>query len=276
MTGAVGQKRVPKIILENFEIPLPSKKEQTQIVAEIEKQFTRLDASVKTFKEIKKKLEVYRKSVLKAAFDGKLIKISEWLNLTANDFGKIVTGTTPSTHKKEYYGVEFCFFKPKDLDYGYNLQKSITLLSNKGVKKARLLPEKSILVTSIGATIGKTGFNRVEGSTNQQINSIIPNRERFNPELIYYLFISEGMQRQIKKKASSTTLPILNKSKFKKLSADFPKDINEQRALVREIESRFSVIDKLEETINKALNKSEQLKKSILKSAFEGKLIKPI
>jgi type I restriction enzyme S subunit len=42
-----------------------SKEEQTLIVAEIEKQFTRLDEAVKSLKSVKQKLEVYRKAVEK-------------------------------------------------------------------------------------------------------------------------------------------------------------------------------------------------------------------
>jgi len=49
----------------------PSLSEQTLIVQEIEKQFTRLDASIKSLKSVKKKLEVYRKAVLKKAFEKK-------------------------------------------------------------------------------------------------------------------------------------------------------------------------------------------------------------
>jgi type I restriction enzyme S subunit len=40
------------------------------------------------------------------------------------------------------------------------------------------------------------------------------------------------------------------------------------------IESKFSVIDKVEETVNQSLIKAEKLRKSILKSAFEGRLVK--
>ncbi|MDX9703274.1 MAG: restriction endonuclease subunit S [Candidatus Auribacterota bacterium] len=51
-------------------------------------------------------------------------------------------------------------------------------------------------------------------------------------------------------------------------------DIKEQNIIVNEIESRFSVIDKVEEVVDNALIKAERLRKSILKSAFEGKLVK--
>jgi type I restriction enzyme S subunit len=47
----------------------------------------------------------------------------------------------------------------------------------------------------------------------------------------------------------------------------------EQHQIVQEIESRLSVCDHLEQEIEKALQQSEALRQSILKKAFEGKLV---
>ena len=44
--------------------------------------------------------------------------------------------------------------------------------------------------------------------------------------------------------------------------------------MVLVIESKFSVVDKVEEIVNNSLKRSEQLKKSILKNASEGRLVK--
>ena len=55
------------------QFPLPPLPEQHRIVAEIEKQFTRLDASVAALKRAQANLKRYRASVLKAACEGKLV-----------------------------------------------------------------------------------------------------------------------------------------------------------------------------------------------------------
>jgi type I restriction enzyme S subunit len=49
--------------------------------------------------------------------------------------------------------------------------------------------------------------------------------------------------------------------------------LEEQNQIVQEIESRLSVCDKIEETIQNSLTKAEALRQSILKKAFEGKLL---
>ena len=73
MTGAVGQKRVPAAFLERCEMPLPDIDEQRRIVAEIEKQFSRLDGAVANLKRVKANLKRYKASVLKAAVEGRLV-----------------------------------------------------------------------------------------------------------------------------------------------------------------------------------------------------------
>ena len=72
MTGAVGQKRVPTSFLEAASIPVPPFDQQQRVVAEIEKQFSRLDEAVANLKHVKANLKRYKASVLKAAVEGKL------------------------------------------------------------------------------------------------------------------------------------------------------------------------------------------------------------
>lgn len=73
MKGAAGQLRVPPEFFEEIQLPLAPSGEQRRIVAEIEKQFTRLDAAVAALKRVQANLKRYRASVLKAACEGRLV-----------------------------------------------------------------------------------------------------------------------------------------------------------------------------------------------------------
>ena len=73
MSGTAGQLRVPAGFLNEATLPLPPLPEQRRIVAEIEKHFTRLDASVAALKRAQANLKRYRASVLKSACEGKLV-----------------------------------------------------------------------------------------------------------------------------------------------------------------------------------------------------------
>ncbi len=73
MTGAVGLRRVPSAYLEEQLIPLPGIEQQREIVAELEKQFSRLDEAVANLQRVKANLKRYKASVLKEAVEGRLV-----------------------------------------------------------------------------------------------------------------------------------------------------------------------------------------------------------
>lgn len=193
-----------------------------------------------------------------------------WVWTTVGDIGEVVTGTTPSKSKSEYYGNSFPFYKPTDLNEGYYVRKSGDGLSEKGIKQARLLPANSVVVTCIGATIGKTGLIRREGASNQQINAIITEKEILQ-EFIYFICISPQFQKSIFDNASATTLPILNKSKFEILSVPIP-PLPEQHRIVSKIEELFTRLDAGVEALKKIKAQLKRYRQAVLKYAFEGKL----
>jgi type I restriction enzyme, S subunit len=57
-----------------FEIPVAPVNDQKEIVAEVEKQFTRLEAGVAALRRVQANLKRYRAAVLKAACDGRLVR----------------------------------------------------------------------------------------------------------------------------------------------------------------------------------------------------------
>ena len=187
------------------------------------------------------------------------------------EIGEIITGNTPSKSNEEYYGNKYPFFKPTDLDSGYFVTEAQDNLSIKGFEISRKLPIKSILVTCIGATIGKTGFIRREGTCNQQINAIIASKLIFS-EYIYLLCISPYFQNEIIKNASATTLPIINKSKFEKLFLPLP-PLSEQHQIVEKIEELLALVDDLETNKTNLQSYIKQAKSKVLEMAVRGELV---
>ena len=194
-----------------------------------------------------------------------------WAWCRLGEIGEIITGNTPSKSNEEYYGNKYPFFKPTDLDSGYFVTEAQDNLSIKGFEISRKLPIKSILVTCIGATIGKTGFIRREGTCNQQINAIIASKLIFS-EYIYLLCISPYFQNEIIKNASATTLPIINKSKFEKLFLPLP-PLSEQRRIVEKIEELLALVDDLEANKTDLQSYIKQAKSKILEMAIRGELV---
>ena len=259
-------------------IPLPPLKEQKRIIAEIAKWFSLIDTIENNKDDLQETIQQAKSKILDLAIHGKLVpqdpndepasellkrinpnagitcdngqygKIPEgWSLCQLGDIGEIITGNTPTKDIAEYYGGSIPFYKPTDLDKGKCVKNASENLSILGFEQARKLPINSILVTCIGATIGKTGLITAEGSCNQQINAIIPNNAAF-AEFVYYVCISDYLQEEIKQNASATTLPILNKRNFAKLLFPLP-PLPEQHRIVAKIEELFSKLDQIEKSL---------------------------
>lgn len=192
---------------------------------------------------------------------------NNWCWTYIHNIAIVVTGKTPSKKNKEYYGGKFPFFKPADLDAGRNMQYATEYLSEKGKSISVIIPEKATGICCIG-TIGKCGYFLVEGTTNQQINTVI---SKINPLYSYYFFNTNSFVRELISKASATTIAIVNKSKLE--SCLFPvAPLNEQQRIVNRIESLFVKLDRAKELIENTLAQFKQNKMAILHKAFTGEL----
>ena len=120
-----------------------------------------------------------------------------------------------------------------------------------------------------GATIGKTSIFGIDASTNQACAVGVVNKNILN-EFLYYFLISER-NKFIEKAIGGAQLNISQRI-IKAHPFKYP-SYKLQEKIVKEIDSQFSIIENLEQTINSGIKKSELLRLSILKKAFEGKLV---
>ena len=187
------------------------------------------------------------------------------------NIGEIITGTTPPKDNKEYYGGNIPFYKPTDLDGGIMTNYALDTLTDVGYEQCRKLPSESVLVTCIGATIGKVGVIRVAGACNQQINAIIPSTI-VDYRYLYYALTSDFLQREILEHSSSTTLPIINKGKFSELPFPLP-SLGEQNRIVIEVEKWLDFIADIEAEKDELESHIKKTKSKILDLAISGKLV---
>lgn len=148
---------------------------------------------------------------------------SDWSKVKVGDLGRIVTGKTPKTAKAENYGGTIPFLTPSDdmeVKYVYKTGKTITEIGLAEVKNA-LLPVNSVCVSCIGSDLGKVVITTTPTVTNQQINSIIVDTERFDVSFVYYAMLILGKKLNFISK-TSTAVPIVNKSSFSNYEIDCP------------------------------------------------------
>lgn len=190
-----------------------------------------------------------------------------WCWTTIKNVATVVTGGTPAKNNSDYYGGEFPFFKPADLDAGRHVSEASEYLSDLGKSVSRIIPAQATAVCCIGS-IGKCGFLDVEGATNQQINSAIP---YFNALYQYFYMNTEFFTNQLRNSASATTIAIVNKTKME--SCYYPlAPLAEQQRIVDRIESLFAKLDEAKEKAQAVVDSFETRKAAILHKAFTGEL----
>lgn len=167
-----------------------------------------------------------------------------WRWVRICDIGEVVTGGTPAKENSSFYGGGYPLYKPSDLNQGFNTKYASDMLSEEGFKKARQLPIECVLVTCIGASIGKVGLTKCIGSCNQQINAVAPSKEVIIPLFLYFVCSSGYFQTELKKKAASTTIEIVNKSRFSEMLVALP-PLAEQQRIVSKLEEVISVLNRL-------------------------------
>lgn len=190
-----------------------------------------------------------------------------WVRLGA--IAEIVTGGTPSKKHPEYYGGNFPFYKPSDLDQGRLTYDASEYLSEEGKKVSRIIPKNSTAVCCIGS-IGKCGYLMCEGTTNQQINSAIP---KINSLCLYYYLCTENFVQNLFSMASATTIAIVNKSKMESCAFPLP-PLSEQQRIVERIEEFFAKLDEAKERLQEVADSFAVRKAAILHKAFTGELTK--
>ena len=265
----------PKLSIEtaaSTNITLPPLTEQQRIVSKLQKWFSLIDKIDQDKVDLQKHIKQIKSKVLDLAIHGKLVpqdpndepaiellkRINPnfkscdtshyenlpqgWTVVQLSDIAKTVTGSTPSKNNKSFYGGTFPFYKPSDLDAGRNVNEASEYLSEEGKLVSRIIPANSIAVCCIGS-IGKCGYIMQEGTTNQQINTIIPFYNIY-PLYIYYFCLSASFVQQLLDKSSAVTIAIVNKSKLDSTLILLP-PLAEQKRIVERIETIFASLDSI-------------------------------
>lgn len=145
-----------------------------------------------------------------------------WGTCITTDFGDVVCGKTPSKSNNDFYGDDVQFIKIPDMHGNVFIINSADKLSSLGSESQikKLLPENSICVSSI-ATVGLVSITTKPAHTNQQINSVKPNKNHFVNYLYFAMREKKNLFHDLAS-AGSTTLN-MNTSVFSKVPFILPK-----------------------------------------------------
>lgn len=252
-----------------IKVKIPPIPEQERIVARIEELFSQLDAGVNELKTAKERLKVYRQAVLKAAF----ANLENSVEKTIVSVCENIVDCPHSTPKWTTNG-KLCLrttnFKPGYLDLS---EKNYVSDKTFDERIIRLKPRPGdILFSREGAILGIACIipDGLECCMGQRMMLLRPGKGLLGKYLMYYLN-SPKARTLIIESIGGTASPHINVSDIKQFLIPMV-SYKQQQNTVNTIESRLSVCDTIEQTIDTTLQQAEALRQSILKKAFEGGL----
>lgn len=226
------------------ELPVPSIENQREIIA----QYQAVENKIKVNEQICEKLEATAQTLYKQWFvdfefpnkerkpykssGGEMVFNEElekeipegWEVKSLKQIGKVITGKTPSSSNPEDFGEDFQFVTPSDFVGKKVIIDSYRKLSLTGKERLenKINPKNTVLVTCIGSDMGKVSLCQEDCITNQQINSLIGNKEYYTEYLYYKLTEAKEVLKSIA--VGGSTMPMLSKSQFELIDILMPKD----------------------------------------------------
>ena len=298
-----------RVILRNLrsvKLPLPPLPEQHRIVASIEELFSRLDAGVEALQKAKAQLSRYRQAVLKAAVEGKLTE--EWRKAhhevepaeTINQIDPAILSKLPKLPESWNW-----FYFSQLINYsqnGISKRRSeegdpVHVLRLADIVEYKIFPKNPRDIRLTKDEVNKYVIQegdllciRVNGSKNL-VGRMIPFnsndkwafcdhfiRFKLNKKLVFPSYLSNYFSTQIARNyiefnmVSSAGQNTISQKTLASLPVPLP-CMAEQEAIVSEIDRMSSISEAVGITSAESFKLADRLRHSILKRAFEGKLV---
>lgn len=247
-----------------IKVGIPPLPEQERIVTRIEELFSELDKAVATLQTTKQQLAVYRQAVLKEAFEG-------CTTVKANSVCEHITDGDHMPPPKSESGIPFIMIsniKENTIYWDNTNYVNQEYYSEIGEKRT---PRKGDILYTVTGSYGipiKVDFDR-EFCFQRHIALLRPN-EKITQNYLFYALQSPDVYLQATNRATGTAQKTVGLSVLRDIDIPFFESVEQQRMVADLIESRLSVCESIEQTVDTALAQADAMRQSILKQAFEG------
>lgn len=247
-----------------IKVSIPLISEQEQVVAKIEALFSELDKSVETLQTTKKQLAVYRQAVLKEAF----AKVDKTIAVES-----VCTYITDGDHMpppKSLHGIPFIMIsniEDNKINWDDTNYVGIEYYNQIGEKRT---PKRGDVLYTVTGSFGISvlvDFNK-KFCFQRHIALLRPS-DKILQKYLYYVMQTPDVYSQAKKMATGTAQKTVGLNALREIHIPYTADQKQQQEIVSQIESRLSVCNRIEKTVDTALLQTETMRQSILKKAFE-------
>ncbi|RKD90429.1 restriction endonuclease subunit S [Mangrovibacterium diazotrophicum] len=285
LAGGININNIRKEHIENLVFPLPPLAEQQRIVAKLDSLFARIEKLKASMERIPQLLKDFRQAVLTQAVTGKLTEewregreLEEWESSSIGKLFDVKTGATPNRSTTGYYSngtIPWLKSGQVKNELIFEAEEYITEIAVKETN-AKIFPIDTLLVAMYGEgkTRGQVGWMKLEAATNQAVAALV-NEAMPLITRSYVFFYCLSQYNEIRAKAEGGNQPNLNLSKIKNWEIQIP-SIDEQKEIVRRVESLFAKADSLEAQYQNLKGNLEQLPQALLAKAFRGELVEQL
>lgn len=294
-------------------VPVPPRAEQLRIVCAIEEHLSRLDAAVAALKRVQALVPRYRASVLKAAFEGRLVetefdlakeesrkaqhahawlggpaegpitwtesRLEGWIDIPALDLTRAAGYGT--SEKCDYDGKGPPVLRIPNVNSGrIDLTDMKHARKSEGLASATAIAPGDLLIIRTNGSRGLIGRGAVVMTELQSPHYFASYliRLRLMPGPVLWRWVnlwwnSPGARDALTAMAATSAGQYnISLNKLRRLRLPLPPRPEAER-IIADIERRMSLAEAVESQVAASLARADQLRQSILKRAFEGKLV---
>jgi len=270
MQSGSTRQRISRKNLAKITFLLPPRRIQDDLVAEIEKQFSRLDEAVANLKRVKANFRRYRASVLLelSQFDGKSLPAG-WCLRTLPELGELERGKSKHRPRDDpkLYGGPYPFIQTGDIrQSGGRIRRYSQTYSNAGLAQSRLWPKGTLCIT-IAANIAETGILEFDACFPDSVVGFRTDGKLVTVRYVELYF--RAIKEQLARNASATAQKNINLEVLSKIAIPVP-SMAEQRTIVESIDQKFSIVEELEAQVKADLARADRLRQATLARAFRS------
>lgn len=270
----IGQPNVNGTKLKRLVVPLAPLPEQRRIVSAIELQLGRLDAAVARLHAAKAKLKRYKQAVLHDAYSG------DWDTARLDEVClKIQDGShfSPQEQFDEPGVGRYIYITSKNIRNGHMDLSKLVYVNKEYFDSIypRCKPElNDVLLTKDGANTGNVTLNSLD-EPYALLSSVClfkPDRSKLVPAYLMYFIQGPDGFKQLTGKMTGTAIKRIILERIREAPMPLP-PVKEQQRIVDHISEHFNSAEEVERTLDAQLAQSTRLRQSVLKRAFEGRLV---
>ncbi|BBE16060.1 type I restriction-modification system, specificity subunit S [Aquipluma nitroreducens] len=194
-----------------------------------------------------------------------------WKYTKLGNIGNLERGKSKHRPRNDarLFGGEYPFIQTGEVrNSNVAIRKYEKTYSDFGLQQSKLWKKGTLCIT-IAANIAETAFLGFDACFPDSVVGFTPEKEPTDRYLFHFL---EFNKTKIEEFASATAQKNINLNILDNLYIPFC-TLKEQEEIINYLDSTFSIVDNIQNTIEKSFQKSEALRHSILKKAFQGKLV---